>query len=93
MRAMRGRVIAVAAVTAVPVRTLGGLQVLTGTSGWIDSRIGTFPPIRLALDTGFTGLVLVPGAGKSRPAGVQVSSTVTSVPFVCTTSDSRSSGA
>lgn len=70
-----------AATVTVPVRTMGGLRALTGKSGSIDIRIGNSPPIRVALDTGFTGLVLIPGAWQSRPAGVQVSSKATSVPL------------
>ncbi|MEY4136812.1 MAG: hypothetical protein RL205_940 [Actinomycetota bacterium] len=62
-----------AATVTVPVRTMGGLRALTGHSGSILIRIGRSAPIRVALDTGFTGLVLIPGAWPSVPSGVQLS--------------------
>lgn len=60
------------ATVTVPVHTMDGLRAVTGRSGAVDVRIGRSRPIRVALDTGFTGLILFPSAWSSTPAGVSV---------------------
>lgn len=62
------------ATVSVPIATMGGLRALSGKSGSVEIRLGDSPPIRVALDTGFTGLILIPGAWPNRPQGVTLSS-------------------
>lgn len=51
----------------VPVRMVRGPQA-TGQNGMVVIRLGNSAPIPVIIDTGFTGLVLFPGA--PRPAGL-----------------------
>lgn len=66
------------ATVTVPVRTMSGLRAIGGHSGSILIRIGRSAPIRVALDTGFTGLVLIPGAWQGVPSGVELAKKQTS---------------
>ena len=69
------------ATVSVPITTMGGLRALSGRSGSVEIRLGDSPPIRVALDTGFTGLVLIPGAWSKRPQGVTLSTKTSVTPL------------
>lgn len=56
----------------VPVKTVSGLRMLTGEAGSIDIQVGGSGPIPVAVDTGFTGLILFPGAWGSKPSKVRL---------------------
>ena len=50
----------------VPVHTTSGMRALTGKAGSIEIQVGDSHPFRVAVDTGFTGLLLFPGADLGR---------------------------
>lgn len=54
------------ATVVVPVHTTSGMRALTGKAGAIDIQVGDSRPFRVAVDTGFTGLLLFPGADLGR---------------------------
>lgn len=60
------------ATVTVPVYTTSGMRALTGEAGSIDIQVGRSAPIRVAVDTGFTGLLLFPSAWSSLPKGVRL---------------------
>lgn len=58
------------ATVSVPVRTMDGMRAFTGKLGAIDIQLGNSRPFTVGLDSGFTGLLLIPGAWSSQPGGV-----------------------
>lgn len=50
-----------------------------GQNGILTVRVGRSAPMRVIVDTGFSGLLLFPGAWDHAPAGVRVGTTKTSV--------------
>jgi hypothetical protein len=59
---------------SIPVRTVTS-PVRDGENGTILMRVGKSAPIRVIVDTGFSGLIVFPGAWDRRPAGVRQSET------------------
>ena len=60
-----------AASVSVPVRMVPGPPPYRGANGLVEIRLGSSPPIPVAIDTGFSGLVLFPGALAGQVAGVR----------------------
>ena len=59
---------------SIPVRTVTSPG-RDGENGTILMRVGRSAPIRVIVDTGFSGLIVFPGAWDRRPAGVRQSTT------------------
>ena len=59
---------------SIPVRTVPS-PVRDGQNGTIVMRVGRSAPFRVIVDTGFSGLIVFPGAWDRRPGGVRQSDT------------------
>ncbi len=57
----------------VPVRTVSGMRALTGEGGSVNIKVGRSGYIPVAVDTGFTGLLLFPDAMSEKTGGVSIS--------------------
>lgn len=55
---------------AIPVKTMSSPR--GGENGTILMRIGNSAPIRVIIDTGFSGLITFPGAWDRRPSGIRL---------------------
>lgn len=55
---------------SVPIRTVDSPR--GGQNGTLLMRVGNSAPIRVIIDTGFSGLVTFPGAWDRRPSGVRI---------------------
>lgn len=55
---------------SIPVRTIDSPR--GGENGTILMRVGQSAPLRVIVDTGFSGLITFPGAWDKRPAGVRL---------------------
>lgn len=55
---------------SIPVRTIDSPR--GGENGTIVMRVGNSAPLRVIVDTGFSGLITFPGAWDRRPAGVRL---------------------
>ena len=56
---------------SIPVRMVPGPPPYRGANGLVEIRLGNSPAIPVAIDTGFSGLVLFPGALAGTVAGVR----------------------
>lgn len=63
---------------SIPVRTVTSPG-RDGENGTILMRVGRSAPIRVIVDTGFSGLIVFPGAWDRRPADVRQSTTQVSI--------------
>lgn len=66
------------ATVVVPVHTVSGMRALTGKAGAVDIQLGNSGPIRVGVDTGYTGLIIFPSA-RQKLRNAVISKTATTV--------------